>query len=83
MLLTGDWNDRYYSCSRRRPGFIEASWVVLFASKFAILEAIDLVFGDKVEFGGVIPFIVVVIAVIAAEAIIKTIYEQLGHDQSS
>lgn len=60
-----------------------ASWLVLLISKFVILGAIDLVFGDAVDFGGVIPFIVVVIAVIAAEAIIKKIYERLGHDQSS
>ena len=57
-----------------------AAWLVLFGSKFMILEAIDLVFGDKVEFGGVIPFIVVVIAVIAAEVLITKIYELLGHD---
>ena len=59
---------------------ILTSWLVLFGSKFLILEAVDLVFGDKVEFGGVIPFIVVVIAIIAAEAIITKIYEWLGND---
>ena len=59
---------------------ILTSWLVLFGSKFLILEAVDLVFGDKVEFGGVIPFIIVVVAIIAAEAIITKIYEWLGND---
>jgi len=59
---------------------ILTSWLVLFGSKFLILEAVDLVFGDKVEFGGVIPFIIVVIAIIVAEAIITKIYGLLGND---
>ena len=29
-----------------------ATWLVLFGSKFVILEAINIVFGDKVQFGG-------------------------------
>ncbi len=57
-----------------------ATWLVLFGSKFAILEAINVVFGDKVSFGGVIPFIVVVIAVMLAEVVINQIYLLLGND---
>jgi hypothetical protein len=55
-----------------------ASWIVLFGSKFIILEAVDIVFGDHVEFGGVIPFIVVVIAIIITEAILSKIYTMLS-----
>ena len=40
-----------------------ATWLVLFGSKFVILGAINVVFGSKVIFGGVIPFIIIVIAV--------------------
>ena len=58
-----------------------ATWLVLFGSKFVILEAINVVFGDKVRFGGVIPFIIVVIAVMAAELIINRIYLLLGDDR--
>jgi len=57
-----------------------ATWLVLFGSKFLILEAINVVFGDKVSFGGVIPFIVVVIAVMLAEVFISKIYLLLGND---
>ena len=36
-----------------------ASWAVLFGSKFVILEAVDIVFGEDVDLGGVVPFIVI------------------------
>ncbi len=58
------------------------TWLVLFGSKIVILEALDIVFGDKIEFGGIIPFIVVVIAVLAAEVIINRIYVLLGNEQA-
>ena len=57
-----------------------ATWLVLFGSKFVILGAINVVFGSKVIFGGVIPFIIIVIAVMAAEVIINQIYVLLGDD---
>jgi hypothetical protein len=60
-----------------------ATWLVLFGSKFVILEAINVVFGDKVQFGGVIAFIIVVIAVMVAELIINQIYVLLGNESSS
>jgi len=58
-----------------------ASWIVLFGSKFVILWAIDFVFGEKVLFGGVIPFIVVVVTIIVVEAILSKIYAMLGDDK--
>ena len=57
------------------------TWLILFGSKFVILEAINLVFGASVEFGGVIPFIVVVIAIMAAELITSQIYSLLGDEK--
>lgn len=59
------------------------TWLVLFGSKFVILEVIDIVFGDRVEFGGVIPFIVVVIAIILTEAILSKIYAMLADEPIS
>ena len=59
------------------------SWLVLLVSKFVILEAIDIVFGDRIEFGGVIPFIIVVIAIIATEAMLSKIYQMLSDDPIS
>ena len=58
-----------------------ASWIVLFGSKFVILWAIDFVFGETVLFGGVIPFIVVVVTIIVVEAILSKIYAMLGDDK--
>ena len=37
-------------------GFL-SMWLVLFLSKFVILEVIDIIFGEHVELGGLIPFI--------------------------
>lgn len=52
------------------------AWIVLFLSKFVILEAITFAFGDRVRFEGllhgVVPLIIVVIAmIIAEEAIVR------------
>jgi hypothetical protein len=55
-----------------------ATWVVLFGSKFVILEAVDIVFGDHVDLGGLVPFIVLVVALLAAEALLTRIYETLA-----
>ena len=60
-----------------------ASWLVIFGSKFVILGAIDTVFGDKVTFGGVIPFIVVVVTIIVVEALLSKIYAMLGDESGS
>ena len=57
-----------------------ATWFVLFASKFIILGILDLVFGDQVLFGGIIPFFVVVFAILIAEQIITRISYRLSGD---
>ena len=54
------------------------AWVVLFLSKFVILEAITFVFGDRVSFEGmlhgVVTLIIVVMAMlIAEEAIVRLV----------
>lgn len=51
-----------------------AAWLVLLGSKFVILELIDIVFGESVDFGGLVPFIIVVVALLAAEAILERVY---------
>jgi hypothetical protein len=52
------------------------AWLVLFLSKFVILEAITFVFGDKVRFEGMLHgvvtlIIVVTVMVIAEEVIVR------------
>lgn len=60
------------------------AWLILFLSKFAILGAINLAFGEKVTFAGpvhgALAFVVVVIAILAAEELIVRFYRSLGTD---
>jgi hypothetical protein len=54
------------------------AWTISFGSKFVILGVIGLIFGDHVDFGGLIPFIVVVFTILAAEVIItRIVYHSL------
>lgn len=58
-----------------------SAWLVLFGSKFVILGAIDLVFGDSVVFAGplhgIVALIVVLFAMLAAEEFVERIYRRL------
>jgi hypothetical protein len=58
------------------------AWLVLFGSKFVILEALTLAFGDKVKFiglwHGIIWLIIVVVVMLIAEEIIVRIYRKLA-----
>ena len=58
------------------------AWLVLFGSKFVILEAIALAFGDRVRFEGVfhgiVTLIVVIVAMLIAEEVIVRLYRRLG-----
>ena len=59
-----------------------SAWLVLFGSKFVILEAIAMAFGDKVHFGGVfhgiVTLIVVIIVMLVAEELVVRLYRTLG-----
>ena len=58
------------------------AWVVLFGSKFVILEALSLAFGANVHFvgwmHGIIPLIVVVVVMLIAEELVVRFYRKLG-----
>jgi len=58
------------------------AWLILFGSKFVILEALAQAFGDKVQFGGmwhgIITLIVVVVVMLLAEEIMVRIYRKLA-----
>jgi hypothetical protein len=77
---------------KARPGghatmmrFLSA-WVILFGSKFAILEAVTFAFGGQIEFRGalhgVVAIIVVLLVMVLAELSIVRIYHQLGNGSS-
>jgi hypothetical protein len=59
-----------------------SAWLILFGSKFVILEALAQAFGDKVRFdgrwNGIVTLIVVVVVMLLAEEIIVRIYRKLG-----
>ena len=58
------------------------AWLVLFGSKFVILEALSLAFGDRLRFGGpfhgIVALIVVVVTMLAVEAILVKLYRRLA-----
>ena len=58
------------------------AWLVLFGSKFVILEALTFAFGDKVRFegrfNGILTLIVVVVVMLVAEEAIVRLYRRLG-----
>jgi hypothetical protein len=55
-----------------------AVWLILFLSKFVILEVIDIVFGEHVELGGFLSVLALVITMMIARAVFQRIYESLG-----
>jgi hypothetical protein len=59
-----------------------SAWLILFLSKFVILYALTLVFGDAVRFSGaahgVVAFIVVIVAMLATEEVILRVYRRLA-----
>lgn len=59
-----------------------STWFVLFVSKVIILKAISIFMGDQVSFigrwHGVVPFVLVVITIIAAEQAVARLYRALA-----
>ncbi|BAO44001.1 conserved hypothetical protein [Thiolapillus brandeum] len=59
-----------------------SAWAILFVSKLIILEALSWAFSGDVKFlgayHGLLAFLVVVIAMLAAEALMRKIYHLLG-----
>jgi hypothetical protein len=58
------------------------AWLILFGSKFVILEALVLTFGERVHFGGVwhgvVWLIIVVMTMLVAEEVVLRIYRKLA-----
>jgi hypothetical protein len=61
---------------------IFVAWLLLFGSKFVILEALSFAFGSSVQFEGrfhgLLTLIVVIVAMIVAEEVVVRIYRRLG-----
>ncbi len=58
------------------------AWLILFGSKFVILEALVFALGDRLRFGGplhgVVALIVVVVVMLVVEAALVKFYRSLG-----
>jgi len=61
-----------------------SAWAVLFGSKLIILEAINFSFGDRILFSGpidgLVAFIIVVVAILAAELLVYKFNKSLGYE---
>jgi hypothetical protein len=88
LKLTIAVEHRVAAYFKARPGRLMTflryffAWLVLFGSKFVILEAITLAFGDQVRFEGrfhgIITLIVVIVVMLIAEELIVRLYRRLG-----
>jgi len=58
------------------------AWLILFGSKFVILEALAQAFGEKLRFDGIwhgiVTLIVVIVVMLIAEELIVRLYRKLG-----
>ena len=58
-----------------------SAWAILFSSKFVILWAIDFAFGDNIHFvgkaHGIVPLLLVIVAMLAAEELLVRLYRRL------
>jgi hypothetical protein len=55
-----------------------AVWLILFLSKFVILEAVNVVFGNHVELGSFIEIVALIVTMLAANAALLAIYQAVG-----
>jgi len=53
-------------------------WLILFGSKFVILEIINIVFGEHVKLGKFLDVILLVIALILSRELFQWLYHRLG-----
>jgi len=78
--LADFWNAREGGFSRFMRFF--TAWLVLFGSKFAILEALNLFFGDYIEFvgrfDGLLVLIAIIVAMLIAEDLVLRLYRRLA-----
>jgi len=66
-----------------KPVRFLAVWLILFLSKFVILEAVNVVFGDHVELGSFIEIVGIIVTMLAANAALVAVYQSLGERQTT
>ena len=55
-----------------------AVWLILFSSKFVILEIIDIIFGEHVELGSFVDVLLLVLLLILAQKSMVFVWDSLG-----
>ena len=88
LQLTIALEHRVAAYFKARPGALMkflrlfTAWLILFGSKFVILEAISFAFGGRVHFDGpfhgIIALIVVVVVMLVVEELIVRFFRKLG-----
>lgn len=84
-LVVEHWAANYF---KSKPGTTAkvmrwfVAWLILFGSKFVILEAVNFAFGERVYFGGwlhgVVAMIAVLVVMLLAEEAIVRFYRKLA-----
>jgi len=78
--LAGFWNARSGGFARFMRFF--TAWLVLFGSKFFILEALNVFFGEYIDFvgrfDGLLVLIVIIVAMLLAEDLVIRFYRRLA-----
>jgi hypothetical protein len=75
---------RVWAWSQARNGRIDTAigalgvWLILFLSKFVILETVDFVFGEHVELGTFIDVMLLSAAMMASRGLVQYVYIRLG-----
>jgi hypothetical protein len=72
-----------YFAAKTSPASKAVRWamtfLILFTSKFVILEVVDLVFRAHVNLGGFVGIVVIALALIAAETAFRALFNRLGN----
>jgi hypothetical protein len=76
-----DWFKRREGLAWRMLGPV-TMFSILFFSKFAVLEIIDIVFGDRVALGGFIGVFALVLCMILARLVLTWTYRRLGEQSA-
>lgn len=72
-----DWARQGDERGRRVAGLFGV-WAILFLSKFLILEAVDVVFGDRVTLGGFVDVLLLAATLMLARQAMAFTYRRLG-----
>ena len=53
-------------------------FVILFSSKFVILEVVNIVFGDHVDLGGLVEIVIIAVTLVVVETAFSAMFDRLG-----